>query len=102
MSTGRNKSCPNLACIANMRQVPIVFPADKTRCPLCGEPLEFITRTRVAGRGTAKSGGKLVGYKIGVHRSSNPILGRKLRKKKQPKKWTLQKDGPSKNVGRKQ
>jgi hypothetical protein len=56
----------------------------------------------VAGKGTAKSGGKLVGYKIGVHRSSNPILGRKLRNKKQPKKWTLQKDGPSKNVGRKQ
>jgi hypothetical protein len=55
----------------------------------------FITATRAAGKG----GGKTVGHKVMGRGSSNPTLGKKPRKKKQPKKWNLLKDAPRKTGG---
>jgi DNA-directed RNA polymerase subunit RPC12/RpoP len=98
MPNERLKRCTNPVCSANIG-IRRGFPAESTRCPICGSRLVFINRPRTSGKGSGKSGGKTVGRKL-IGRSSGPTLGRKPRRKKQPKKWTL-KDVSRKRIGRK-
>ena len=62
MPSERMKRCANATCKANtaIRQA---FPAEKTKCPLCGSRLVFINPARAVGKASAKGGGKTLGYK---------------------------------------